>query len=75
PTTTPTTPTVVGAPAIHGVALYGQACSGCHGSLASSNKRGASAAAISNGIANLSIMKSLSTLTTDQIAAIATALK
>jgi mono/diheme cytochrome c family protein len=62
------------AAAIDGAALYTADCSGCHGSLASSSKRGSSASAISGAIAaNRGGMGSIS-LTPAQIAAIAAAL-
>jgi mono/diheme cytochrome c family protein len=55
---------------IDGTALYNQYCSGCHGT----SKKGSSAAAIQAAInANTGGMGSLSTLTPDQIAAIAAA--
>jgi len=62
------------AAAIDGAALYASNCSGCHGPLATSSKRGASATAISDAIAsNRGGMGSIS-LTPAQIAAIAAAL-
>ena len=66
--TTPSTGTIDGA------ALYTADCSSCHGPLASSAKLGATAAQIQTGISSVSAMKSLSTLTTAQIQAIAAAL-
>lgn len=63
------------AAAIDGAALYASSCSGCHGPLATSSKRGASATAISDAIAgNRGGMGSIS-LTTAQIAAVAAALQ
>ncbi|HEY4743458.1 MAG TPA: cytochrome c, partial [Desulfuromonadaceae bacterium] len=59
---------------IDGAALYTADCSGCHGPLASSSKKGATAAQIQTGISSVSAMKSLSTLTTAQVQAIAAAL-
>lgn len=69
--------------AIDGAALYTQYCSGCHGALASSTKRGASAALIASGIASVSSMNTLFDasngtlikLTPDQISAISAALQ
>ncbi|HEY6837296.1 MAG TPA: fibronectin type III domain-containing protein [Geobacteraceae bacterium] len=64
------------APAIDGAALYTQYCAGCHGPLATSSKRGATATQIQTGITNnFGGMGSLSFLTSAQIQAIATALK
>jgi mono/diheme cytochrome c family protein len=68
---------------IDGAALYTQYCSGCHGPLATSDKRGASAASISSGIANVGVMNTRFNaisgtqikLTPDQIAAISAALQ
>ena len=63
------------AAAIDGAALYASNCSGCHGPLATSSKRGASATAISDAIAsNRGGMGSIR-LTPAQIAAIAAALQ
>jgi mono/diheme cytochrome c family protein len=71
PTPTPTpTPTP-----IDGAALYTNNCSGCHGALATSSKRGTTAAAIQSAItSNRGGMGSLSNLTSAEIQAIATAL-
>jgi mono/diheme cytochrome c family protein len=67
-TTTPPTP-------IDGAALYAGKCSSCHGALATSSMQGSTAAAIQSAINNnRGGMGSLSTLTADQVAAIATAL-
>ena len=58
-----------------GEALYGTYCAGCHGSLASSTKKGRTVTQIQNAInANAGGMVSLSSLTPAQVAAIATAL-
>jgi mono/diheme cytochrome c family protein len=66
--TTPPTP-------IDGAALYASKCSSCHGDLATSSMQGSTAAAIQSAINNnRGGMGSLSTLTADQVAAIATAL-
>jgi len=69
-TTTPTTPTVVGA---DGSALYGQYCASCHNPLATSTKKGATAQMMAFGMSTVTGMKTLP-LTSDQIAAILTAL-
>lgn len=58
-----------------GALLYNSNCSGCHGTLAVTGKRGATAARIQSAINNnTGAMGSLSTLTTSQVQAIATAL-
>jgi mono/diheme cytochrome c family protein len=83
PTPTPTatpkpTPTPVSTPLQpNGAALYTTNCASCHGSLASSSKRGASASSITAAISNYSQMRtrSLMALTPAEIAAIATALQ
>ncbi|MFL5262515.1 MAG: c-type cytochrome [Anaeromyxobacteraceae bacterium] len=63
-------------PAIDGAALYTQSCSGCHGALATSSKRGVTSAQIQAAIAaNRGGMGSLSGLSTAQVDAIAAALK
>ncbi|OGW33712.1 MAG: hypothetical protein A2X58_04190, partial [Nitrospirae bacterium GWC2_56_14] len=68
--TTPPPPTP-----IDGAALYSSKCGSCHGDLATSSMQGRTAAQIQSAInGNLGGMGSLSTLTTDQVAAIATAL-
>ena len=59
---------------IDGAALYTSDCAGCHGPLATSSKLGATATQIQTGISTVSAMKSLSTLSTAQIQAIAAAL-
>jgi hypothetical protein len=69
---TPLTPTT---PSVEGTALYDANCARCHGPLATSTKRGKSAAQIQAAITNnTGGMGSLSTLTLTQISAIATAL-
>ncbi len=71
-TTTPNvTPTQTPTDAI---TLYANNCAGCHGALASSAKLGATVSRIQNGINSVSGMKSLSSLTSAQIQAIAGAL-
>ncbi|MDA8078079.1 MAG: c-type cytochrome [Nitrospiraceae bacterium] len=63
------------ADAADGVTLYAQNCSGCHGLLASSSVKGASAGLIQNAInSNTGGMGSLSSLTPTDIQAIAAAL-
>ncbi|MDA8078078.1 MAG: c-type cytochrome [Nitrospiraceae bacterium] len=63
------------ADAVDGAALYNTNCSGCHGPLASSSKLGRTAAQIQNAInSNMGGMGFLSSLTTADIQAIATAL-
>lgn len=57
-----------------GATLYATYCAGCHGTLASSSVKGATATQIQSAIANVSAMHSLSTLTSTQIQAIASAL-
>jgi mono/diheme cytochrome c family protein len=58
-----------------GAALYAQYCSSCHGALATSSKRGATASRIQAGISsNYGGMGQFSYLTTEQVQAIATAL-
>jgi mono/diheme cytochrome c family protein len=58
-----------------GAALYASSCSGCHGALASSTKKGRTATQIQSAIgSNTGGMGSLSSLTSAQITAIATAL-
>jgi uncharacterized protein (TIGR03382 family) len=58
-----------------GAALYTANCAGCHGALASSTKKGRTAAQIQAAInANTGGMGSLSSLTSTQVQAIATAL-
>ena len=61
--------------AIDGAALYAADCASCHGPLASSGKHGATASMIQTGISSISAMNHLSTLTSAQIQAIATALQ
>lgn len=61
--------------ALDGVALYASNCAGCHGALASSSKRGRTAAQIQAAItANAGGMGFLSTLSAAQVQAIADAL-
>jgi mono/diheme cytochrome c family protein len=60
---------------IDGAAFYTTTCAGCHGPLASSTKRGRSAAQITAAIGSVGSMSGLSSLTTAQIQAIATALQ
>src|SRR5512143_390981 len=61
--------------AIDGAALYNSDCSGCHGSLAASGKKGASVSQIQDAIAhNWGGMGAFASLTTDQLKAITTAL-
>jgi mono/diheme cytochrome c family protein len=58
-----------------GAALYASSCSGCHGALASSTKKGRTAAQIQSAInGNTGGMGLLSSLTSAQITAVATAL-
>lgn len=58
-----------------GTALYGSECQGCHGLLAETNVAGASATAIQSAIdSNLGNMGFLTTLTAEEIQAIADAL-
>lgn len=64
-----------GAPILDGVALYTQNCASCHGALNVSTKRDRTAAQISGAISSVSSMAGLKTLTTQQVAAIADALK
>ena len=71
----PTAPTPTPTPTIDGAALYGTSCAGCHGPLATSSKRGATAAGIQSAIANgTGGMGSLSSLSAAQLQAIADAL-
>lgn len=69
PGTTPTSST-----SLSGDTLYANNCAGCHGPLATSAKRGATAAQIQTGISSISNMRTLSSLTSAQIQAIANAL-
>jgi mono/diheme cytochrome c family protein len=83
PTTTTTTAstTTTTLAALNGATLYATNCANCHNPLAASEKRGASAAAITAGIAGVASMRNLilvtngAALTPAQIAAIATALQ
>jgi mono/diheme cytochrome c family protein len=72
PTPTPTPTPVPGT--IDGAALYNSNCSGCHGALASSSKKGRSASQIQSAINGVGSMSGLKSLTSAQVAAIATAL-
>lgn len=58
----------------NGAGLYATYCSSCHGPLATSNKLGATAADIQSAIPNVGAMNSLSSLTQQQIQAIAAVL-
>lgn len=75
-TVTPGIPTgSQGQPTVDGAALYAASCAGCHGSLTSSAKKGASAARIQSAIsAGIGGMGSLTSLNTQEVQAIATAL-
>jgi thiosulfate dehydrogenase len=64
-----------GADTPDGAALYGATCSGCHGPLATSTKKGRTAAQISAAIASVPTMSSLSMLTSAEIEAVADALQ
>lgn len=69
------TPTPIPTPVADGAALYASNCAGCHGPLASSAKAGATAARTQTAInGNVGGMGYLSTLTSVQVSAIATAL-
>src|SRR5512135_2400213 len=60
---------------IDGAALYSSDCSGCHGSLAASGKKGASVSQIQNAIShNMGGMGAYASLTADQLQSIVTAL-
>src|SRR5512135_603380 len=60
---------------LDGAALYSSKCSGCHGSLATSGKKGASISQIQNAIShNMGGMEAYTSLTTEQLQAIMTAL-
>ena len=58
-----------------GAALYTARCTGCHGPLATSAKKGRTATQITNAIKNQNPMKGLSFLTAAEIQAISDALK
>ncbi len=74
PTPTPTpTPGPTPPPTTDGATLYANNCSGCHGALATSSKRGRTAAQITSAISSVSQMRGIS-LTSAQISAIASAL-
>ena len=69
------TPPTPAQPAGEGAALYGSHCASCHGPLATSTKRGATASRTQGAIgANVGGMGYLSMLTTPQVDAIAAAL-
>jgi mono/diheme cytochrome c family protein len=70
PMTTPAPTTSVST----GAQLYAQYCAGCHNPLTSSTKIGRTASQITSAINNVGSMNSLSSLSTTQIQAIATAL-
>jgi mono/diheme cytochrome c family protein len=63
-----------GSAAIDGAALYASKCGSCHGALATSSKRGRTAAQIQAAIGNINAMNSLSSLAPAQVQAIAAAL-
>lgn len=58
-----------------GEQLYNSNCSGCHGPLAMSTKRGATLTRLNSSILNVGVMASLRTLTTAERQAIVTALQ
>jgi large repetitive protein len=58
-----------------GAALYASKCASCHGALATSAKKGRTAAQIQAAIGGVGSMSSLSTLSAAQVQAIATALQ
>jgi len=60
---------------LDGSALYANNCSDCHGALASSSKSGRTASQIQSAIQNVGSMSFLSSLTTEEIQAIADALQ
>ncbi|GFE59028.1 c-type cytochrome [Geobacter sp. AOG1] len=70
----PTAGQVPPAATIDGAALYGTNCASCHGILASSSKKGRTAAQIQSAISTVGSMNFLSTLTAAQVQAIANAL-
>jgi len=75
PATTTPTPTPTPTPTTDGATLYAANCASCHGALASSTKAGATAARTQTAInGNVGGMGFLSTLTSTQVSAIATAL-
>ncbi len=61
-------------PTADGATLYANNCASCHGSLASSEVKGKTAAQIQSAINSVSAMSGLKTLTSAEIQAIATAL-
>jgi mono/diheme cytochrome c family protein len=75
PATTTPTPTPTPTPVTDGATLYATDCAGCHGALATSAKAGATAARIQTAISNnTGGMGTLSSLSTTQVAAIASSL-
>ena len=58
-----------------GPALYNRYCADCHGPLATTSRGGMTAEQISAAIRSVGLMSGLSILTSDQIAAIASALR
>lgn len=69
------TPTPVPTPTTqNGAQFYASYCASCHGSLASSSKKGRTATQITNAINTVGSMSSLKSLTSAQISAIASAL-
>ena len=75
PTPGPTPLPTPGPQPINGAPLYSTNCSGCHGALASSSKRGVTRARLDQGIANVGAMAGLTGLTSAQRDAIVTALQ
>ena len=61
-------------PSLDGAALYASYCASCHGSLAVSSKRGATAQQITSAIGNVGSMAGLSSLSSDEIQAISESL-
>ncbi len=71
----PAAPTTPGTPApLDGATLYANNCASCHGALNVTTKAGRTAADIQNAIGNIGTMAFLSTLSADEIQAIADAL-
>ncbi|MBK7842840.1 MAG: hypothetical protein IPJ71_03960 [Bdellovibrionales bacterium] len=62
-------------PPVDGVALYASYCASCHKALGQSTKRGRTSQQIRDAIANVVTMNNLVNLTTEEIDAIAKALK
>lgn len=69
-----TGPSVTPPPANDGASLFTTYCSSCHGSLSSNTGRGWTATRIQTAIANVGSMRSLTSLSSTQVQAIATAL-